>query len=171
MEGMRNEDTSLEKLNRAANKLAVSAESLSAQFRRETVRLKRKDEVARLTALRSATLQEVESVRDMEMAAESGYRKAMAGLSLFRLFGGLITATSEHKTMRAISRRLLTDYGDREPPFGTILIRIGPRGIPEDIEVVSVSSLARESKRDESEIMNGLLVPGNLLVSRETFSP
>ena len=72
--------------------------------------------------------------------------------------------------MRAISRQLLAGHSGRKPPFGTVLVHIGPRGLPEDVEVVSISSLARESKRDESEIMNGLLTRGNLLFGDEAFS-
>jgi len=112
----------------------------------------------------------MERARGEEMAASYGHSKARAMSSLFRLGAGLITMTSENRTMRAISRQLLAGSSGGEPHYGTVLVRIGPKGLPEDVEVVSISSLARESKRDESEVMDRLLARGNLLFGEETFS-
>lgn len=164
------EDTNLKDLRQRASELASAVESLATLFEDESTRLGRKDEVARLDALRSAVLQQVERARGEEMAASYGHNKARAVTSFFRLGAGLITMTSENRTTRAISRQLLAWSSGREPHYGTVLIRIGPKGLPEDVEVLSISSLARESKRDEPEIMDRLLARGNLLFGEETFS-
>lgn len=164
------EDVNLQDLRRRASALASAVESLAFLFEEESTCLRRKDEVARLQVLRSTILQKVEQARMEELAASSGYNRARAVGSLFRLGAGLITMTSENRTMRAISRQLLAGPSSKEPPYGTVLVCIGPKGLLDDVEVVSISSLARESKRDESEIRDGLLAHGNLLFSDETFS-
>ena len=103
------------------------------------------------------------------MAADTGHNIASAVGSLFRLGAGLMTSTSENRTMRAISQQLLTGPTAQEPTFGTILISIGPVGVPEDVEVINISSLARESKRDEHYITDRLLADGNLLFTTRAF--
>jgi len=163
-------DPNLENLQRRAGELASGVESLAALFEQEAIRLRRKDEIVRLNALRSSILQQVEWATGEEMAARSGYNKARTEISLFRLGVWLVMMTSENRTMRAISRELLSGSNGREPHYGTVLVRIGPGGVPEDVDVVCISHLARESKRDESEIMDGLLGHGNLLFSGKTFS-
>ncbi len=160
----------LEKLHQKGSELASSAESLAALFEAELTNLKRKDEVTRLNVLRSTVLQQVERATGEEMAAAYGHSKAEVVTSLFQLGGGLIAMTSENRTMRAISRELLADSGGREPTYGTVLVRIGPKGLPEDVEVVCISRLARKSKQDESEVMDRLLARGNLLFGEKPFS-
>ena len=164
------EDINLQDLRCRASELASAVESLALLFDAEAARLRRKDEIARLKALRSTILQELERARMEELSARSGYSQARAVGSLFRLGAGLITMTSENKTMRAISRQLLAGPSNKEPPYGEVLVRIGPQGLPEDVKVISISSLARESKRDDSEIKDRLRADGNFLLAEEAFS-
>jgi hypothetical protein len=170
MANITGKDTNLKDLRQRASKLVSGVESLAALFEQEEIRSRRRNEVVRLKALCSAVLQRMERARGEEMAASYGHSKAETVSSLFRLSAGLITMTSENRTMRAVSRQLLTGSSGREPPYGTVIVRIGPKGLPEDVEVVSISSLARESKQNEPEIMGRLLARGNLLFGEETFS-
>ncbi len=101
------EGANLQDLRRRASELASGVESLAALFEQEAIRLRRRDEIERLNALRSSILQEVEWATGEEMAARSGYNKDRTVSSLFRLGAGLVTMTSENRTMRAISRELL----------------------------------------------------------------
>jgi len=55
-------------------------------------------------------------------------------------------------------------------PFGTVLVSIGPKGLPDDVQVVSISELARQSNRQESEVISELREHGHLLFSEEAFS-
>jgi hypothetical protein len=170
MADMTIESTKLEDLRHRARELASAVDSITILLDEEAIRLRRKDQVARLNALRSAVLERVERVRMEERAASSGHSQATLVVSLFRLGAGVITMASENRTMRAISRQLLAGPGGREPPFGTVLVRVAPGGIPEDVDVISISSLARESNRGEREVMDGLLGGGNLLFDSEAFS-
>ena len=124
----------------------------------------------RLRALCSAVLQGVESAKSLERAASYGHTEAKMVSSLFQVGAGLIMMMSENRMIQAISHELLAGPRGKEPNFGTVLICIGPEGLPEDVEVISISSLARESKLDESEVINRLLVSGNLLFGEESFS-
>jgi hypothetical protein len=164
------EDTNLQDLRQRASELASGVESLAALFEQEATRLKRSDQVARLNTLRSSILQKVERARGEEMAARSGYNKARTEISLIQLGAGLVMMISENRTMRAISRELLAGSNDRELRYGTVLIRIGLGGVPEDVDVVCISRLARETNREEFAVMNELQKHGHLLFGEKAFS-
>ena len=162
--------TSLEDLKRRASELVSAVQTLAILFEEGATRLSREDQVARLKILHAAILQKVERARAQETAANTGHSMASTVSSLFRFGGGLITLTSEDTTMQAISQHLLARPARKEPSFGTILISIGSGGVPEDVEAINISRLARESKRDERDVTNGLLADGRLLFTINTFS-
>ncbi len=168
---MRIEDSDLKDLRQKAIELGSAFETLASLLEEEAVRLKRRDEVTRLTALCATTLQEMESVKDEETIAKSGYSQVKLKSSLFELaVCGLIAATSQDRVLKAISRNLLAGSGSREPTFGTVLVRIGPKGLPDDVDVVCISRLARETNRDEFRVMSELEKHGYLLFSEKSFS-
>jgi len=170
MADMTIEDRNLKDLCRQANELASAVQALATLFEEGATRLSREDQVARLRAMHSAVMQKVERARAQEMAASTGNSMASTVVSLFRLGAGLITMPSENKTMQAISQQLLAGPSAKEPPFGTIRISVGPGGVPGDVEVINISSLARESKRDERDITDRLLADGNLQFTANAFS-
>ena len=55
-------------------------------------------------------------------------------------------------------------------PFGNVLIDIGKEGIPEDVRVIPISRLARESNRSELEVKTSLTHDGYLLMTTEVFT-
>ena len=84
--------------------------------------------------------------------------------------GVAIQMASEDKRALAFSDHLLKNLGGKERPYGMVLVSIGPKGLPDDVGVVSVSELARESDREESEVISKLRERGHLLLSEEAFS-
>ena len=56
-----------------------------------------------------------------------------------------------------------------KPTFGTVMVCVGPKGLPGDVRVISVSELARKSNRLESDITRELREKGDLILSEETF--
>ena len=84
--------------------------------------------------------------------------------------GGIIKMVSRNEQLSALADYLLKSPTDKERPFGLVLICIGPRGLPGDAGVVSISQLARESNRPEPGIINKLQEGGYLLFNEKTFS-
>jgi hypothetical protein len=64
----------------------------------------------------------------------------------------------------------LRSVSNKKPPFGNVMVCIGSGGLPGDVEIISISQLARESKRPESDVINELQKRGYLLFSKEAFS-
>ena len=79
-------------------------------------------------------------------------------------------AIMSKKNRLANASNFLQSVSTEKLPFGNVLVGIGPKGLPEGVEVISISQLARESKRTESEVISQLRENGYLLLSEEAFS-
>ncbi len=167
MAGMSVKHIKLKSLQKKAAKLALAAESLTILFDQEETRLKRKAEVTRLKLLRSAILQRVEQGRGMEISASIGYKQ---GRLIAQSAGLLITTFSKNNKVQSVARSLLEESTGEKRSFGTILIRIDKKGLPDGVDVVYISRLGRESNQSETEVINRLKKDGSLLLSEEEFS-
>lgn len=154
-------------LQKKAVKLVSVAESLIILFDHEETHLKKKDEVARLKLLRSVILQRAEQERSTEISASIGYKQRRL---IAQSAGLLITALSKNNKVQSVARSLLKEPAGEKHAFGTILIRIDKKGLPDGVEVVHISRLGRESNQTEAEVINRLKKNGSLLLSEENFS-
>ena len=118
--------------------------------------------------VRCAIVEQLQQLKHIETSASHGH--SQANLALFPV--GLVVTAMVSKSNRpsAIMDYLLRGPGDRHRPFGTVMVCVGPKGLPDDAKAVSISQSARDSHRPESEIMNDLQDDGYLLFSEEVFS-
>ncbi len=171
MEGLIPNSAYLKNLRYQARKLTADSLSLGNMFAEEAVRLSWRDEASRLKALHFTIRQQLDQVKSSENASSYGHNKVSLIMTLGGLaVGGAIRMLSKNKEAQAISDGLLNNLGGEQRPFGTVLICVGPKGIPDDVQVVSISQLARESKREESEVIDELQRHGYLLFSEKVFS-
>ena len=171
MESLISHSTCLRSLQRQARKLTSENLSLANLFAEESSRLNQQDEASRLKALYSSIRQQLDEAKSLEIAASYGHSKATLVTSLAGLVVGVaIRMASEDKRALAFSDHLLENLGGKRRPFGTVLVSIGPKGLPDDVQVVSISELARQSNRQESEVISELRERGHLLFSEEAFS-
>lgn len=171
MESLTSYRACLRSLQRRARKLASDSLSLANLFAEESSRLYRQDEASRLKVAHSSVRQQMEKAESLEDAARYGHSKAKLVTSLAGLAVGVgIRMASEDKRALAYSDHLLRNLGGKECPFGRVLVSVGPKGLPDDVQIVSISRLARESKREESAVISELRERGHLLLSEEAFS-
>jgi hypothetical protein len=171
MEGLKLFRGYLENLQSKAKNLTATGLALTKLLAEEAGRLNRHDEAVHLKVLHSSVRQQLDEVKSMECAARYGFNQGNLIVSLGGLaMGGMIKTASKNKQLSAFADYLLKNSTDKERPFGLILIYIGPRGLLDDAGVVSISRLARESNRPESEIINKLQEGGYLLFNEKTFS-
>lgn len=148
----------------------ISLKKLAVAFTEGNIQLIRHDQVARLRILKSRITKEVEDIKQMESAAQSSANTgALLGAGVMFAIGSLFVAATRHKDAYKAGAKLATSILSKEVPFGTIFIAIGKKGIPEDVKAVSVSRLARESRRSESETKAGLKDKGYTLITPEQF--
>jgi len=163
--------TSLKNLRSRAKKLTSTGLSLTKLLDEEACRLKRRDEASRLKTLYFSIRQELDWAKMSEDAAEYGHNQANLIVSLGGLaVSGIIKMVSKNDRLSTYSDHITTSLTSKQRPFGTVLVSVGPKGLPDDVRVVSISRLARESNREESRVINQLREGGYLLFSEKAFS-
>ncbi|MFC1969313.1 hypothetical protein ACFLVF_02355 [Chloroflexota bacterium] len=171
MEGLNSLHTHLKNLHHQARRLTSTGLSLITLFAQEANRLSREDEASRLKALHSYIRQRLKLVRRSEEAASQGHTKANLIASLGGLaLGGIVKRISNNKRVSSFADYLFEMPISEERPFGMVLVCIGPKGLPNGVEVVCISKLARESNRSESEVIKETQEPGYLLFDEKVFS-
>jgi hypothetical protein len=171
METLKSFHERLENLQCQAKILTSAALSLITLFAKEANRLSREDETSRLIAFYSSIRQRLERVKRSEDSASHGHSQANLMLSLGGLAAsGIIEMVSENKQLSTMTGHLLQGLGNKQRPFGTVLVCIGPKGLPDDLRVVSISGLARESNWEEPKVINELQERGYLLFNEKEFS-
>ncbi len=171
MEGLTPNSAYVKNLLYQVRKLTTASLSLSNLFAEEACRLNWRDEASRLQALYLPIREQLDRAKSVEGVVACGYSKTKLTVSLAELaVGGTIRMLSKNKQMLAFSDHLLNNLAGEQRPFGKVLICVGPKGMPDDVQVVSISRLARESNREESEVINELQGRGCLLFSEKAFS-
>lgn len=168
MESMKLFHDCLENLRSQAKKLTESGLALNSIFAQEEIRLRREDGVSSLRAVYRAVVEQLQRLERTEASVELGHSQ---GNLILSLSGLAVTAmVSKNNRLSAMRDYLLREPNYGQQPFGLVMVCIGPKGLPDDVKAVSISQLARESNRLESQITNKLREDGYLLLSQEAFS-
>ena len=59
---------------------------------------------------------------------------------------------------------------DKKQPYGMVMVCVGPKGLPDDVRIVSISELARQSNHPESEVISKIRDNEHLLFGKKAFS-
>ena len=80
---------------------------------------------------------------------------------------GAALRTEDHPLL--VGARLANNQFKRTEPFGTIAVAVGDAGVPDDVQVVSLSKYAREQRLSESTVSSELEARGYRLLTPEPF--
>jgi len=169
MESMKSFHDHLENSQSKAKKLTETELALNALFAGEETRLEWEDEASSLKALYRTIVEQLERMKYSESSACYGDTKANLAFSVTRLAAKIIVATTKNQRAWNVVTNIFDTEGHKKS-FGTVMVCVGPKGLPDDVRGVSISQLARESGRLESQIINKLREDGYLLFSQEAFS-
>ena len=161
-------DSYLEDLRSEGKARIEGASGLNRLFHKEVASLKRADGASTLRAAYRTIVEQLQDLKRIEMSASLGH--SQANLVLFPVGLALTAIFSKTNRQSAVMDYLRRGPEDRHRPFGTVMVRVGPGGLPQDAEAVSISKLARDSSRPEPEIVNRLQEDGYLVLSEEAFS-
>ncbi len=167
MESLRSCRDHLKQSHSRAKKLVETGLALDALFAGEETRLRRENEASRLRAVRRSIVEQLQWLRGIEASASAAHTEVNMMRSVVGLAVTAVVSTS--KPLTAFVGRLFDRLNDREKPFGLVMVRVGPNGLPDDVGVVSISQLARQSDRPQPEIVSRLQEEGYLLFSGEAF--
>ena len=149
----------------------IAVKRLAVTFAEGDIQLVRHDQVTCLGTLKSRIMREVEDIKRMESAAQTGSDKGalLGGVIAFAL-GSLFAAARGRKDVPQFGARLAGSILSRAVPFGTVLIVAKKGGLPEDMKVIPLSRLARELNKSESEVEASLKHDGYRLMTPKTFA-
>jgi hypothetical protein len=159
----------LENSRSQAKKLSETELALNALFAGEQTRLEWEDEASSLKALYRTIVEQLDRMKFSESFACYGDSKANLAFSVTGLAAKIIVATTKNQRARNVVTNIFDTEGHKKP-FGTVMVCVGPKGLPDDVKGISISQLARESGRPEREVANKLQDDGYLLFSEEAFS-
>ena len=169
MENLKQFHSQIKNLQSRAKKLTESGLALNSIFDQEEIRLKRADEASSLKALYRTVVEQLDRMKYSESSACYRDTKANLAFSATGLAAKIIVATTKNQRAWNVVNNIFDTEG-RKKPFGLVMVCIGPKGLPDDVRAISISQLARESNRLESQITNKLQEDGYLLFSQEAFS-
>jgi len=157
----------LEDLRSEGKARIEGASGLNRLFHKEAASLKREDGASTLRAAHRTIVEQLQALKRIEISASLGH--SQANLVLFPVGLALTAIFSKNDRQSAVMDYLRRGPEDRYRPFGTVMVRVGPEGLPDDARAVSISQLARDSNRLEPEIVNSLRENGYLVFSEEVF--
>ena len=158
MEPMTGYRQRIERLRCEVRALADALGVLDKAFAQEAEHLRRQDQAQCLDDLRARLTQEIAEIQRAESAASCSFTEGrlISGLAtgIGASLGSLLRPTREHPL--AIGARYAADKWRKSAPFKTVAVAVGPKGIPDDVRTVSLSGVARETGRTESEVRAAL---------------
>jgi hypothetical protein len=161
----------IEELRCEIKTLEEAVVTLDKAFAQEADHLRRYDQAQCLDKLQARVAQEIRYEELMESSASLRYTEArlISGLAkaIGASLGSLVRPTKEHPL--AIGARHAADEWRKSAPFKTVAVAVGPKGIPEDVRVGSLSRAARETGKPESEVRTALEGRGYRIMMPDEF--
>jgi len=124
----------------------------------------------RLHVLKARVLHKAGNIWKAEEIASYASTKVGLGFSAGKLtLGALMAAVSDNRIVRSLGKQMIQSDVPSDKPFGTVVVAIGHEGLPDDVEVVPLSRLARESDRSESDVGAEMQAGGSILMTHDDF--
>ena len=143
--------------------LEVGLPALSAAMARASEWLLCRDQVRDLKEATQEVLQRVQAAFSVEILMQQQHFVQAADQEAL----GLLTDVAKLILGQGIQPRPLK--ARERPPFGRVVVAVGPGGFPGDLEVFNVSHLAREEGLSEPEVEQALVAQGYALFYSEEF--
>ncbi|MBN2098193.1 MAG: hypothetical protein JW753_01205 [Dehalococcoidia bacterium] len=127
----------------------------------EAERCRRADQARCIDTLQDHVLWQVRRLQRAEESARMDFTMARPGRSIAMAVGtGLGAWLSRNADPFCRAMEVLKKEMDKTLPFGNVVVMVGPRAIPQRLEVILLSRMARESSRSESETVAALEAKG-----------
>ncbi len=143
--------------------LKAGLPALASELARASEWLSRRDQVRGLEEAAQEVLKRVQAASSSEMLIQQQY----LGQAGARVAFGLLTDLVNLIVSKGIPPKTLEPT--EQPPFRTVLVTVGPRGVPDDLAEVNVSWLARKDGISETEVKECLIAEGYVLFTSEEF--
>ncbi len=112
---------------------------------REAEHLRRRDQARCLDALRARMAQDVADMRRREVTASLSFNEValISGLAKFAIGSLIGVALRANEHPLSIGAKLAASDFARSAPFRTVLVGVGPGGVPDEVNILPISRYAR----------------------------
>lgn len=170
MDGLTAHGEHARELQCQADELSSACLALIATLEDQAVHLRRADQVAQLKQLKLRIEWQWAQVENSESEAEYRRDKRDLALSAGGFALSIIGVATKNKNSLKVANGLFDYLESQHVPFGTTMVTVGPLGLPDDVNVISISRLARHSGLQDTEVVSQLRGQGRLLFSKQDFS-
>lgn len=161
---------SLKTMTKELVRLSDDLAELEVIMDKEAEALRRLEQVKTIKAIGLKLAREIKRVQEEESESEDSFNTAKSYSSVVSLAtGSIMGAFLRHKNPILFGVKLANKELSKKSSFGTVLIAIRENGKIEDIEAISVSSIARELHTTELDARSSLRRQGFTLLSTEKF--
>ena len=161
-------------LVREAGDLKAALGEIARVCAGEAERLRRLDQAQCLRSLREEVARRVADLRRLELDARTEFTQGryLGALMSFTI-GGLMASASQSRERPfsagvRLAREALAEAEDE--PCGTVMVKVGPGGVPDDVTVLSISRMARERGMGEAQVVLRLVSQRQVLFTPRAFS-
>lgn len=162
----------LDELCRRTQAQAEALSGLEQAFAQQVDYLRRHDQARCIDDLMKRVDQEIKHIEYAEAAASSDSERLKTKLALLGLaaanIAGLLFPLKEHPMK--LGARLAYDQLSDSEPYGTIIVGVGPGGVPRDVHVFPISRYARQQGVPEAKVIAELEAKGLRLFTPKAFS-
>jgi hypothetical protein len=161
----------IEELRCEIKALAEAVVTLDKAFAWEADHLRRYDQAQCLDDLSARLTQEIAEIQRAESVASYSFTKGRFVSGLAKALGASLGIVASHANENPliIGARYAADEWKKSAPFGTVARAVGPKGIPGDVRVVSLSRVARETGKAEFEVRAALEGRGYRIMMPDEF--
>lgn len=150
-----------------AQKSAVG--ELNALLKETAYQTLQHDQIEALDTLKRRVADEARDLMESESSTAYAATKVSLATGVGGLvFGSLAASLSGHKDPVSIGLKVSRQMLERKTPSGNIVVSVG--GEPARVRAISISELARDSRRSEAEASAPLRKQGYLLISVQQFN-
>ena len=128
------------------------------------------DRIARIDTLKARLVNKVERIRQEERSSEVAFSNIKLFSGVLGFFAGsMIGKISKQESPFALGGRLFIQELGKKSPFGTVMMALKDERKIEEIEIIAISRLARESKTTDAGTISSLKSQGFSLMTPEEF--
>ncbi len=172
MEGIKELNDDLDKIEQEVQSVKEAVCKLNCKFVEEANFIRRTDRISALEELKERLFKEIDSILDAEDTAKINFKfnKVLSGVSGF-IGGAVGAAFVKRKDPLSIGKEVGRElYKQKEAVklcFGNIMAVTKDFNKPEDIQVVSISQIARERSMTEAMVIAGYKDNGYTVLTPE----
>jgi len=149
----------------------AAIEELGLVLERCASNVTRHDQAVLLDGLKADVMEKVAHTQLVETAAGNAFTKRKLTTAVMSFAVGTFgAAIAGHKNPVFEGAKLFQSALGQESPFGTVLVGVGKKGLPEDVTIVPVSRLARDTNKGEAAVRESLQNRGYLLLVPQAFA-